>query len=233
MHTMTTRKGCIIEFAGLAGCGKTYVRNLLMDKLGVSRGLGTGAAARGYLRTLFNLNLAFHSVRLMISSRPRTIVGFWQGINDWLALQVLYREARTSGELLVVDEGMIHKFRTIRRTSKRRDLMLEDIEGSILDRFHFADLVVLVEADPEDIVDRRKKRDRLTITNIDEAMSRVNLTRRDISTLVNTRKVHTFVVDNSSRVTAEVLDKQLDHICAFIKVRCGATPVHSNGISKR
>ena len=78
----------------------------------------------------------------------------------WYKSQIHLSRARAVPGIHLIEEGYLHKFRSIRRGSKIDGLQLSDV----LNRsFSVPDMVVIVQSDAESVIERRRLRDHVVL----------------------------------------------------------------------
>jgi hypothetical protein len=216
------KKSYIIEFAGLAGSGKTLTKNLLIEKL--KEDTDILIFSNNYKISISDIIkwqsivILYNSLRFIFTTKQKTLYYFLKGLINWFKIQLFYSIIRNKGGLLVIDEGVFQKFRGIRRNSIRNELKVNDVESRFIERIYFPDLVVLIRVSSEDIIERRKKRDGIILEDMKEAIERVNLTKADIASLNN---LVCFELNNSSDIPRSGNEDGLNNLISIIKKGSG------------
>ncbi len=204
----------IIEFTGLAGSGKSYLKGLLNKEL-ETKGIETNNEQLGFL-DFFQLRswvVIYYSLKTIIRSKPKSLRCFLKSFIYWLKVQLVFAKTRMKGGVLLVSEGVVHKVRLLRRNSKYR-FMLKDLEKDELNNIVLPNMVVLVNADESDIKQRRLKRDNINLESMREAIKRIELTKTDMAVLETTQNVGCLEFNNHSSAPDKEKLKNLQKLVA-------------------
>jgi hypothetical protein len=114
--------GCVIEFLGQAGSGKTKLSNALASSLRAAgnsvlttKELGIIGPAR---RILENISLVWISIWILHSYSALFRIRSLVFMKRWLAIQGRIMEARNRNvDFVIIDEGYLHILRGLRRIS--------------------------------------------------------------------------------------------------------------------
>ncbi len=215
---MQTNKSYIVEFTGLAGAGKSYVRNLLLQQLEKDKIVFLKAVpgTRKKLEYLKYYKLFLWSLYLLVVARLKSISTFRGKYEKWIRLQILYSRVRKQGGILIVDEGLVHMFRGIRRDSKRSNFQLNVVNRKVIEHLHFPDMVVIVHAEPVDLKKRLETRNGAVSYEVKKAAKKLELTRKDIYYLKEIKGTGVYNYNNSSN-TANRCSAQLNELCSIIE----------------
>lgn len=210
-------KSYIVEFAGLAGSGKTLIKNSLLVKLKentckfiFSNEYKVSVSDIMKWRSLIVL---MDSLSFMFHTKQKTFYYFMKGLFYWFKIQMFYSIVREKGGLLIIDEGVFQKFRSIRRYSKHNEFSFSDIKPKLIKNIYLPDRVVLINACPEDIINRLRERDGTILENMKEATQRVGLTKQDIDSVNN---VSCFEFNNSSKLSRLTKDERINNLTSII-----------------
>ena len=215
-------KSYIIEFAGLAGSGKTLTKNLLLEKLKADT--GDFIFSNNYKVSITDLikwrsfTVLYDSLSFMFNTKQKTLYYFLKGLIYLVKIQLFYSIIREKGGLLIIDEGVFQKFRGIRRNSKHNKFLISDIKPKLIEKIYFPDLVVLIRVSPEDIIKRRRIREGIILEDMKEAIERVNLTKADIASFHN---LLCFELNNSSDISNLENDNEISNLISMIKNESG------------
>ena len=155
----------IVEFVGVAGSGKTSISKALVDRL-AARGVSVG----------YRPNVRKTIVRPAALRKPRAICAWTSTILRVIKAPPARREQlrkthRLLGrivslalrnQVVVMDEGILHRFRAIRRASVAMDLSIAEAAKPLPLAWlfpHEPSLFVLVQCDAESIASRLHSRD--------------------------------------------------------------------------
>ena len=178
----------IVEFVGIAGSGKTSISRELVALL-EARGytVGYSSAARGW-----HLGLA-------ALWRPRAIIAWMRTIRRVIELPEIRRELMRKmftilgrvvslargNQVVVMDEGILHRFRAVRRSAAVADLSIAEAAKpiSVVSLFPFEpSLIVLVQTDVEATAFRLHARDGRNVKHTASDISRSDeRSQRDIA----------------------------------------------------
>ncbi len=205
-------KSCIIEFAGLSGVGKSFIKNKLMCRLKHENFILNKESLKIYdLFNIRSLRMIIYSVFFVLYTKPKTLSCFFDSYKQWLKIQLLYSKIRAKGGNLIVCEGMFHKIRALRRNSKYK-FMVSEIKSKYLNNIHFPDIVVLVISNPQDIEKRRRKRENINFSidlKIKDKMTGVDVTRNDIAAINNVKAIE---YNNSNDIPPDIEKENLEDL---------------------
>ena len=217
-------RGYIIEMTGLAGCGKTHVKNVLLDWLAQDGIPFEPVLSQHKISLRCYFSVLSRTFFFVWAARPQTIIAFIKSFRWVFQVQAAYCQARANNTLLLVDEGVVHKFRALRRVSKVKNIRLSQIDTGLLERLFMPDLIVFVKATKDEILERRQKRGDpyKGAQKMEQAIARLVFTEDDIAYVVNKYpSVSSFVVTNSS-VISQGTNEDLRNVYQHIKVALGA-----------
>lgn len=204
-----------VEFSGLAGAGKSYVSKRLKRKL-EQRGIvveDTVSVKVSVVFALINLPLFITCLFWIIKSKPASFAGFYGAAVGWYKTQLKIKRFRAVSGVCLIDEGYVHRFREIRRESRKRNLRLSDHYSS---DFVTSDFLVIVNSDAASISARRAVRDDLIITPAQAALAlaRMEYTVEDADFLRSQQRGFDYVeIENGPK---EVLETELDQLAETI-----------------
>lgn len=208
----------IIEFTGVSGVGKTYIRSMLIQHL-TKYGIDCGTTKLKYI-DLFKINtllIFYNTLKLLMIGKPKSINRFIDSFRRWSIMQMLFYKVKNCcfGEIVVIDEGFFHKLRCVRRNSNEK-VISGKIKENIKSNIYLPNMVVVVHAKHEDINSRKYNRDGVTVNRDSEKIRKsMLLSVNDVSSF---KEVKLIEYDNSTEVYAEFHKKQLDFIVNSIKM---------------
>lgn len=213
------REGTIVELTGLAGSGKSYVKSMIETAL---RDAGlpcdTVRLTPKDLVTPALPALVYRALKVVLLSRPKDLSRFLNSARHWFLVQLLYRKIRHRGSVAVVDEGVIHKVRALRRNSSFA-FMFADIPLRWLDSIILPDVLVVVHCTAKDIVERRKQRDGIALNDMEVIVERsMNVTDQDARHLAGHAGTQVLRLDNSVGEGVDSQVKALVHVIAGLHV---------------
>jgi thymidylate kinase len=149
----------VVEFVGTAGVGKTYAVNELESTFGQS---AFTAIENRKTHTWDNVRFALShpqvvvaTVLLLVVSRAK-LRHVGRLFMNTLSVQMRLAMARRShAEFAVLSAGFFQRVRAVRKHSRRSNLGYSDIPRFIAARFFYPDIVILLDADAETVVERR------------------------------------------------------------------------------
>lgn len=153
-----------IEFVGHAGSGKTFLADQLVAALREKHEVSRGMKVRGtdaVRFALFNPRLVFDLMRLVVWARPKTLKSGYKAVCKLAFYQMKRKRAERQGTgVIVFDEGMLQRLRSLRSNSNGDRVSYAEMEESLRKRlFPKPDLVVFVVASLETAAKRKVKRD--------------------------------------------------------------------------
>jgi len=155
----------IVEFVGIAGSGKTSISRAVVDRLearGVSVGCRPKARGAGVRHSLIRRPRAAwawsYTIRRTVkdpSARREHLRKMKTRLGRIISLAVRY-------QVVVMDEGIIHRFRALRRDSGAPELSIAEAAKPLTAAWLFPlepSLLVLVQTDVDSIGSRLRSRD--------------------------------------------------------------------------
>ena len=162
------RRHKVIEFVGLAGVGKSHLNRRLVAWYG-SRALDLDAVAPRRL----GLGAWWHALSVVVpvfapvlAAGPAPARKRWRFLRQALALAAREAWARrylTSDVVVLSEEGWFHKLREFRRLTGS-DTSFADLAVAARARLFYADLVILLTAEPEVVCARKLRRRGIEVT---------------------------------------------------------------------
>jgi cytidylate kinase len=200
----------VIEFVGFAGVGKTFISKQLADKLNGESILNSDVNVNLYDVIHYSIRkpkLILYAIMFVISTRQKFIIRNVIYFKNILIYKIkLEKLLKMNKKYVIIDEGIIHKFRMIRSTSKIEKLTYSRIRKTHrISLFSGADVVVFVTASLRNIAIRRLLRRRKKIENESEIEREIN-------------KIKTKFTVRSCYTENDILSAQNDHHFYYIKL---------------
>jgi hypothetical protein len=201
----------IIEFIGHGGSGKSFLSRQLCESLGEDSILFadieiTKSDVISFI-TKYPL-LIVSIIMFVLGTRQNSLRRTIRYINMILKYNIrLSISENMDKKYIIVDEGMLHKLRSIRDTSRIKSIIYNDIKAEYREKiFSHADIVIHVVASVETINIRKLKRyygevdsamirEGLEIIK-DDIVNRAQYTERDIAAAMNEHEFTYIKVDN-------------------------------------
>ncbi|HNS32381.1 MAG TPA: hypothetical protein PKN36_05350 [bacterium] len=158
------KKRVIIDFAGKAGVGKTYVKNKILEHICSCYNCIDLSDARIKAIDCFYFiwnapGVLLASLALVFSNVPETYWGMFRALKKWLAFQIqLQKVSRTDCGVAVIDESFLGWLGWIRNRTLKK-ITFERMPFSMKKRFFYPDITVFVKADYDLCETRRTLRD--------------------------------------------------------------------------
>ena len=177
------RLSVTVEFLGAAGVGKSHIRerlthalrsrgHLVLDSTEIRLGQFRSRGALEWLKASYLLYLVNPKLLFTYTRSARKIA-------HCTLLDKLSKKARCVG---VVDEGIFHRVRGLQRRSPGRQM--EDIAELMFLHIRAPDLVVVVEAAPDIVYERRLQRSRRSdVFSLDSVAADVQLVADSVSAI--------------------------------------------------
>jgi len=152
-----------IEFVGAGGSGKSYMSRKLMEGINDSAIIASELklkAPTALREVILRPSIIFYALWIIWVIRPKSIryakVIFLIIIRIKIRLAFLNRKGYS---LVIFDEGMLHKFRQMKRWSSRINLSIMSLPARLRSfMFDNSEIVVLLNPDLEQLIKRRKHR---------------------------------------------------------------------------
>jgi hypothetical protein len=156
---MSGNRPRLVEFVGLAGCGKSFLRKEISRQLGIREILPDTKFLLFFLffRPAF-LRIIYASLKIVAISKPKTKRHYLNSFIHLLVVQVFYSYSILAKTFLILDEGFFHKVRALRRNSQY-EFSVADIPETLLKQILLPDTVILIDVKPDLLNERRIKRD--------------------------------------------------------------------------
>jgi len=137
----------IIEFVGFAGSGKTYIREQLVNAFGSESAVPAAIQLRVSDVISYALKKplrVIYTVLFILNTRQKSVGKSIRYIKKLLIYRMKLNKLMTEGKkYIIVDEGILQKFRMIRSTSKKTELYYDSIKPRYRrDLFSYPDIVV-------------------------------------------------------------------------------------------
>jgi hypothetical protein len=158
---MGKRTPLIIDFIGLAGAGKTHVKNRLLSRLSADFRCVDLSDVRistdeGLNFCLAEPEICLASLKIVCAKIPRRCVGIIRGLRKWLKFQVQVKKAAgLDCDAVFLDEGFVYMLGWITNHGWR-ELSFREVLNASRRKFYAPDLTIVVTAD-FDLVENRKK----------------------------------------------------------------------------
>lgn len=186
----------IVEFVGMSGAGKSFVRKELMGALGnIDIGVKTSRLKIGDMLSFTFCSVFCKSIAFVFLSKPKNFEHFVRGVKKWIRFQLSYTKIRKDYGLYIVEEGVLQKFRALQRYSSL-DLSISNVDLRLLKKQNFADLVVYVVANEEQLKVRLLNRDGSISSRFSENYASLSQTETDMKTLQKLNISNYFVIRN-------------------------------------
>ncbi len=201
----------IIEFIGFAGSGKTFLKEQFIKEF-VEESIVPDDIKLSMPDVLYytirNPLGVIYTVMFILSTRQKNLLKAISYIKNIVKYRIkLFKSLMLGREYIIVDEGILHRLRMIRSTSKKYDLLYETIKPRYRkERFSHADILVHVDAPLQTIARRRlNMKNRIMnepaieneISKIkDEVIMRKQYTQQDIAAARKEHNFHHLMIDN-------------------------------------
>lgn len=152
-------KKITIEFTGIGGVGKSTILEQVCKLLDESKvPYDNSTTLKEKKITLKNIPPVIKAILLTMRVKPRTLKGFITILKGLTKYQMIYQQIDDTKSIRLFDEGIIHKARAARRNSRISSML--DILRVFSTYNEIPDVLVIVEADPSKILQRRINRNR-------------------------------------------------------------------------
>lgn len=194
----------IVEFTGVAGAGKSLIYEEL-SKLLSEKGIGFVDSKKINVTKIRYSDIYELSVSLYLTfkMKSKTITAFVKCLKKITSTVLFNKKTKKENELILVDEGVFHKLRDIDRKSREKNLIKK--ANDIFNYINSPDLVIVIKADPETILQRRTKRkrsnDTFDINDINNLVTTLDYTVNSIKNVQ--RNIEIIEIDNTDDTLEE------------------------------
>lgn len=215
-----SKKSFILEFSGPSGIGKSTVRRDLVYLLGSTNDYYDYHLNKKqklwFLIKCFPIFLVI--AFFLLRSNPKTFRGYRQSVHYFCYLHAKYTFLRKKPGVHIVDEGIFHKFRHVRRESKRSIGI--DFLKQFVRRIETPDFLVILDNSFQNIAKNIEKRDKIYDKfNVVKSIKDNKNTYKDALYLQTVKKSFLFakiyVGDDASKDVALTIFNQIKATKAF------------------